>query len=157
MVPLARHPHIWLQDDDILVTAEQVEVVWREYQKDTTLIYGVIGRVLAGGRYEARNAPPGRCDEVIRAQRLHRSQVSPMLAALPTVHWEPGEVDDAEDDLYLNLTRGLGRAVVVDVGPVKDLHLRGHNVDGIARWRRPDHLKRRQEAVDDILERLPRC
>ncbi|WP_447972333.1 hypothetical protein [Nitrospira sp. Kam-Ns4a] len=138
LVLLARHDTIWFQDDDLLVTAAQLEQVHAAYARDPSRIYGCRGRNLVDGRYTVETVF-GDCDIILGQTMLfHRRLVRRFFAQLPAL--PPVTV---EDDIVFSLACGC-RHVALNVGPITDL---GYD-DEAALWRRPDHFTKRQRAVE---------
>jgi hypothetical protein len=139
LVPLAKNETIWFQDDDVLLTADQFEIIFHAYLRDPTRIYGIRGRNLdSEGRY--LNEPViGECDIILgQAMLFHRSLVShmfDMLGKLPPI--------TVEDDVVFSLSCKK-RHLVVSVGTIADLG----SDDAVALWRQPNHFEKRQKIVD---------
>ena len=141
LAALASHETLWFQDDDLLVTAEQIARIDAAYRGDTSRIYGIVGRDIVNGLYSADDVY-GECDIVLgRAMLFHRRllfRAFEPLGSLPP--------DMTEDDIIFSLA-SVGRHVAVDVSPVEDLG----SADDAALWKRPEHFDRRQKAVDFML------
>ncbi len=141
LAALATHETIWFQDDDLLVTAEQIARIHAAYRADTSRIYGIVGRDIVNGLYSADDVY-GECDIVLgRAMLFHRRLL--FHAFEPFGSLPP---DMTEDDIIFSLASGQ-RHVAVDVSPLADLG----SADDAALWKRPDHFDRRQKAVDFML------
>lgn len=149
---LAKHRTLWFQDDDLLLTAEQLSMIHNAYLADTSMAYGVSGRILGADLSYSTANMYGRCDLLARAHMVSWTRLSRMYALLPTVHKKPHGQDDGEDDIYALMGAGRATCFALDVGVV--VNLPGAVEARTARYKRPDHLKRRNEAVSDVIAKL---
>lgn len=141
LIPAARYETVWFQDDDLLVTARQLEAIYRVYADDPLQIYGAQGRNIVNGLYSA-DTVYGDCDIVLGQTMLfHRTLARHTFAALDASPPRP-----IEDDIVFSLACGR-RHFAVNVEPIVDLGADDAN----ALWRRADHFARRQQAVDFML------
>lgn len=142
---LARGHAIWFQDDDLVLTSEQITAVGAVYDQWCRLkICGVQGRQIGPGLAYVGENVFGRCDVVNQGVLVSRERIQAALAHLPDRDEEPlVERMAIEDDIFLCLDQGLDQCMAVDVGP---LDRRGAYDD--AAWsRRPDHVDRRHATV----------
>lgn len=139
LVPLAKNETIWFQDDDVLVTVEQLQIIFHAYMADPTRIYGIRGRNLDREGHYLTETVIGECDIILgQAMLFHRSLVSHMFDML----WKLPQVT-VEDDVVFSLSCKR-RHLAVSVGRIADLG----SDDAVALWHQPDHFEKRQEIVD---------
>lgn len=137
LVPLAKHDHIWFQDDDLLVSAEQFHELLRHYQADRRRIVGCRGRNIRDGEYVYEDVY-GEVDIVLgQTMMFHRGMLAEAFAAL-------GELPPpTEDDIAFSLSCGR-KHLAVNVEPLRDLGMS----DDVALHRQPQHAATQQAAVD---------
>ena len=137
LVPLAKHDHIWFQDDDLLVSAEQFHELLRHYQNDRARIVGCRGHNIRDGKYVYEDAY-GEVDVVLgQTMMFHRGMLAAAFAAL-------GELPPpTHDDIAFSLSCGR-KHLAVNVEPLRDLGMS----DDVALHRRPQHTATRQAAVE---------
>lgn len=141
LVPLATNDTIWFQDDDLLIRAEQLEMIHSAYAGDPSRIYGVAGRNIINGLYSA-DSVQHECDIVLgQAMLFHRSLLHYAFQPLGFL-----PLDIREDDIVFSLACNR-RHFVVDVSRVETL---GWD-DEVALWKKPGHFERRQRAVEFML------
>jgi len=136
--PLMQSDTIWFQDDDVVLTPDQFEKIYRAFRQDPSRIYGCRGRNIENGRYQVQTVY-GECDIVIGQTMLFkRNLLTNFFSALFRI-----STDLIEDDIVFSLSCGR-RHFAVDVEPLREV---GWD-DEAALWRRPDHFARRQKTVD---------
>ncbi len=141
LVALASHPLIWFQDDDLLVSPDQLEKIFAAYELAPDRIYGCRGRNLVDGRY-SRDVVHGNCDVILGQSMLfHKRLLNSVLPALNAL----APMERGDDIAFSLLCRR--KHFAVDVGPVADL---GEG-DEDALWLQPGHFSRRQQMVDRVL------
>ncbi len=138
LVPLASQNTIWFQDDDLLVTKDQLDTIYAAYVEDSSRVYGITGRDIINGFYTT-DTVYGECDIVLgQAMLFNRTllyHVFEPFGSMPD--------DMSEDDIVFCLAQPR-RPFAVDISPVEDLG----SSDDAALWRRPGHFERRQRAVE---------
>jgi len=141
LVPLTRHPLVWFQDDDLLISSEQLDAIISAYSMAPHRIYGCRGRNLVQGRY-APAIVYGECDIILGQTMLFNKHllygVAPALNALAPM--ERG--DDIAFSLLCDRKHFAG-----NVEPLIDL---GEH-DEHALWRQSGHFSMRQQIVDRAL------
>lgn len=145
---LARYETVLFQDDDTLLTLDQLEQLGAAFDADPERrTHGIQGRHLMAGHLYSPSPVFGVCDVVNQTVLTTRASIVRALGRLPSPFWQAGQVDQPEDDILLSLAGGRGRCVAVDVGPFER-----PDYDAPFAWsRRPDHLARRQAAIDWML------
>lgn len=137
---LATHSTVFFQDDDLLISAAQLEQLFTEYQKDPSRIYGMQGRNLVDDQY-VPDAVVGECDIILGQLMLfHRglldSVIGKIYSLLPFTRG---------DDIAFSLLCQR-KHYVVPMQPSINLG----SDDCYALWRQPGHFERRQAMVDRI-------
>jgi hypothetical protein len=146
LVPLARHPLIWFQDDDLLISPEQLESIFSAYERAPQRIYGCRGRNLVEGRYSTRLVH-GECDIILGQTMLfHKQLLYPLMPALYAL----APMERGDDIAFSLLCRR--KHFAVNVEPLVDLGC----TDEHALWRQPGHFAMRQEMIDRVLATLQR-
>jgi hypothetical protein len=146
LVPLTKHPLIWFQDDDLLISAEKLDAIVSAYSVAPDRIYGCRGRNLIQGRY-APAIVYGECDIILGQSMLFHKRLFYDVA--PTFH-ALGLIERGDDIAFSLLCRR--KHFAVNVEPLVDL---GEH-DEHALWRQPGHFSVRQHVVDSLLEVLQR-
>lgn len=144
LVPLTTYPLIWFQDDDLLISAQQLDAIISAYSKAPSRIYGCRGRNVVKGRY-APEIVYGECDIILGQSMLFHKQllydVCPSLNALAPM--------ERGDDIAFSLLCQR-KHFAVNVEPLTDL---GEH-DEHALWRQSGHFSLRQQVVDRVLAAL---
>ncbi|KPK41394.1 MAG: hypothetical protein AMJ65_09560 [Phycisphaerae bacterium SG8_4] len=144
LVPLTKHPLIWFQDDDLLISPEQLDKIVSAYSTAPNRIYGCRGRNIVRGRY-APAIVYGECDIILGQSMLfHKKlfyEVAPEFNALAP--------NERGDDIAFSLLCQR-KHFAVDVEPIVDL---GEH-DEHALWRQSGHFSMRQQIVDRLLSAL---
>jgi hypothetical protein len=144
LVPLTKHPLIWFQDDDLLISAEKLDAIVSAYSAGPNCIYGCRGRNLIQGRY-GRAIAYGECDIILGQSMLFHKKLFYEVA--PTFH-ALGSIERGDDIAFSLLCRR--KHFAVNVEPLVDL---GEH-DEHALWRQPGHFSVRQHIVDRLLEAM---
>ncbi|MHC4430364.1 MAG: hypothetical protein ACYS14_08165 [Planctomycetota bacterium] len=144
LVPLTKHPLIWFQDDDLLISAEQLDAIVSAYSMGTSRIYGCRGRNLIQGRYDPAIVY-GECDIILGQSMLFHKKLFYEVA--PTFH-AMDSIERGDDIAFSLLCRR--KHFAVNVEPLVDL---GEH-DEHALWRQPGHFSVRQHIVDHLLEAM---
>lgn len=146
LVPLTNHSLIWFQDDDLLISPQQLEAIFAAYELAPDRIHGCRGRNLIQGRYSP-DLVHGECDIILGQTMLFHKQV--LYAVVPALN-ALAPMERGDDIAFSLLCRR--KHFAVDVGPLVDLG----EADGHALWRQPGHFSRRQQMVDRVLATLQR-
>ena len=141
LVPLTKHPLIWFQDDDLLISAEQLDAIVSAYSMAPDRIYGCRGRNLIQGRY-APVIVYGECDIILGQSMLFHKKLFYEVAA---TFYALDSIERADDIAFSLLCRR--KHFAVNVEPLVDL---GEH-DEHALWRQPGHFSVRQQIVDRLL------
>ena len=146
LVPLTKHPLVWFQDDDLLISPQQLDAIVSAYSMAPHRIYGCRGRNLVQGRYGPAIIY-GECDIILGQSMLFHKQllyeVTPALNALAPM--------ERGDDIAFSLLCQR-KHFAVNVEPLIDL---GEH-DEHALWRQSGHFSLRQQIVDRVLAALQR-
>lgn len=139
---LLKNDNIMFQDDDLFYTEKQIEKMFSEYIKDTSRIYGPIGRVLENFKYIKKNSW-GDVDIIIgRTTIFHKRHLYKFFKYLGS--WN----SVFEDDILFSLSMKK-KHKAVDIGEINELP----NINALSK--RPTHLDSRQEMVDYCLKNIP--
>jgi hypothetical protein len=134
---LAKHENLWFQDDDLILTPDQFDLIRAAYAFDKERLYGAFGRRLRSGQYVAEDCS-GEVDIILgrttmcHKALLHHAFEMPAAVATPR-----------EDDIHFSL-QNRRKHFALDVGPINDLGL----LDTKGASLQPNHLESRQAAVD---------
>lgn len=146
LVPLTKHSLVWFQDDDLLVSPEQLDAIVSAYSMAPNRIYGCRGRNLVRGRYSPAIVY-GECDIILGQSMLFHKQV--LYEVVPALN-ALAPMERGDDIAFSLLCRR--KHFAVNVEPLIDL---GEN-DEHALWRRSGHFSMRQQTVDRVLAALQR-
>ncbi|OGM59544.1 hypothetical protein A2955_01230 [Candidatus Woesebacteria bacterium RIFCSPLOWO2_01_FULL_37_19] len=140
---ILKNNNIMFQDDDLYHTKEQIEKLFLAYVKDTSRIYGPLGRNLENFKYIKKNSW-GNVDIVIgRTTLFHKRHLYKFFKYLGS--WNGVFEDD--DILFSFALKRKHR--VVDIGGINELP----NINALSK--RPGRINERQEMVDYCLKRIP--
>jgi Glycosyl transferase family 64 domain len=145
---LAKNETIIFRDDDLLFSAESIDMLISEYMKDNSRIYGGRGRNVVDGVYRVEEVY-GSCDIILGHFMLFSK------ALLSKVYGDILRLTPfyRGDDIAFSLLSGVKHAAF-NLSP-KPLG----SSDSSSLWRQPGHFEARQMMVDRVLnlrrERAP--
>lgn len=137
-----RNENIIFQDDDLYHNEDQIEMLFAEYIKDTSRIYGPLGRNLENYKYIKKNSW-GMVDIIIgRTTMFHKRHLHKFFKYLGS--WS----GVFEDDILFSLSMKT-KHKAVNIGEINGLP----NIKALSK--RPGHINGRQQMVDYCLKVIP--
>lgn len=136
-----KNQNIMFQNDDLYHTGEQIEKLFAEYIKDTSRIYGPLGRNLKNYKYIKKDSW-GNVDIVIgRTTMFHKRHLYKFFKYLGP--WS----GVFEDDILFSLSMKT-KHKAVRIGKINELP----NINALSK--RPGHINGRQEMINYCLKAI---
>lgn len=135
---LTSNPNILIQDDDLMLTPNQIQELFKKYKKNKTKLYGCFGRNIQDGKYIKKDVD-GDVDIVLgRVILFNKKHLFKLFRCIGN------HGTHLEDDILFSFSV-KNKHRIINVGKVKELPRPYALAD------RPDHLIRRQKMVDYCL------